>query len=209
MLTYLPKHKNNENPKIYYAPVNEFALEEAKTKIIEVLDEALETNIISREEYSEMNPEHKEPAKFDCNYKVHKANIENNIPPVRPIISGSGSLTENISICLDHHIKDLATNHDTYLQGTPHFLRVIDKVKKGPKLQTNAMIVTSDVGGAYLNIPHEDGSNCLHEALEERSDKIIPSSFLVKLMGLIQNYNIFEFYDGQLWKPWAYIQPHP
>ena len=86
--------------------------------------------------------------------------------------------------------------HDTYL----HFLRVIDEVNKGPKLQINAMLVTSDVEGAYLNIPHEDRNNGLNEALEERSDKNIPSSFLVKLLDLIQRNNIFEFHDGQLWK---------
>ena len=58
---------------MYYAPVNEFALEDAKTKIIEVLDDALKANIISREEYTEMNPNNKDSAQF---YKVHKANVE-------------------------------------------------------------------------------------------------------------------------------------
>ena len=62
------------------------------------------------------------------------------------------------------------------------------------------MLVTSDIIGAYHNIPQDDGSDCLNEALEERTDKNIPSQFLVKLMDLIQKYNIFEFHDGQLWK---------
>ena len=154
----------------------------------------------SQEEFAEMNPDDKDPAKFPCNYKVHKANNDDKIPPVRSIISSSGSITENISIYLDHHIKDLSTKHSTYLQDTPHFLRVIEKVNKGPKLPKNAMLVTADITGAYKNIPHEDGNNCLHEELEERSDKTIPSAFLVKLLDLIQKYNIFEFHDGQLWK---------
>ena len=135
-----------------------------------------------------------------CNFKVHKKNNHDNIPPVRPIISGSGAITENISLYVDHHIKDLATKHKSYLQDTPHFLRVIDKINQGPKLPINAVLVTSDIIGAYLNIPHEDGINCLNEVLEERDDKTIPSNLLVKLMELIQNYNIFEFHDEQLWK---------
>ena len=57
------------------------------------------------------------------------------------------------------------------------------------------MIVISDVIGAYQNIPHEDGSDCLAEALEERTNKSIPSSFIVTLMNLVQKYNIFEFHD--------------
>ena len=58
-----------------------------------------------------MNTEDKDPAKFYCNFKVHKQNEHNDIPPVRAIISGSGSITENISIYLDHHIKHTATEH--------------------------------------------------------------------------------------------------
>jgi hypothetical protein len=73
-------------------------------------------------------------------------------------------------------------------------------MNQGKRLPKNAMLVTADLTGAYLNIPHDDGINCLTEILEEREDKTIPTSFLVKLMELIQDYNIFEFHDGQLWK---------
>ena len=62
------------------------------------------------------------------------------------------------------------------------------------------MLVTLDVTGAYHNIPQDDGSDCLMEALEERVEKQIPSEFIVKLMDLVQKHNIFEFNDGQLWK---------
>ena len=46
LLTSLPNQNSEEAPKMSYSPVNEFALEDAKTKIIEVLDEALEAKII-------------------------------------------------------------------------------------------------------------------------------------------------------------------
>ena len=62
------------------------------------------------------------------------------------------------------------------------------------------MLVTVDNTGGYVNILHDDGSQCLHEALEEREDKTIPSEVIVKLMDLIKKHNIFEFHDGQLWK---------
>ena len=62
------------------------------------------------------------------------------------------------------------------------------------------MLVTADITGAYLNILHEDGDDCLFKALKERNDKTIPSSLLVKFLDLIQKYNIFEFHDGQVWK---------
>ena len=147
-----------------------------------------------------MDPEDKNPSKFYCIFKVHKAHEHKETPPPRPIVSGSGSITENISLYVEHHIKQIATQHVTYLQGTPHFLRIIEILNKGSKLPKNAMIVTSDVIGAYQSIPHEDGSDCLAEDLEDRAEKTIPSSFIVTLMNLVQKYNIFEFHDGMLWK---------
>ena len=90
--------------------------------------------------------------------------------------------------------------HTSYLQDTPHFLRVLNKMNNGPNLPKNAMLVTSDIIGACHNIPQDNGSQCLLETLEEREDKTVPSDFLVKLMDLIQKHIIFEFHDGQLWK---------
>ena len=53
--------------------------------------------------------------------------------------------------------------------------------------------------GAYQNIPQKDGLLSLHEALEERPCKDVPSSFITNLMELIQTCNIFEF-NKDLWK---------
>ena len=60
------------------------------------------------------------------------------------------------------------------------------------------MLVTSDVIGAYHNIPQDDKSQCLLETSEQRDDKTVPSEVLVKLMDLMQKHNIFEFHDGKI-----------
>ena len=70
-----------------------------------------------------MDPENKNPSTFYCTFKAHKPHTEGTAPPERPTISGSGSLTENPSLFIEHHIKGLANKHPTYLQDTPHFLR--------------------------------------------------------------------------------------
>ena len=114
---------------------------------------------------------------------------------MRPIVSGSGSITENISIYVEHCIKEIATHHKSYLQDTPHLLRIIEKMNKGPRLPENAMAVSLDVIGAYQNIPQEDGLDWPHEALEERPSKDIPSDFIKNLMELVQTCNLFEFND--------------
>ena len=69
-----------------------------KNKIQATLKEALEETIITKDEFNAVNPEEKNPSKFYCNFKVHKETEHNTVPPVRAIISGSRSITENISL---------------------------------------------------------------------------------------------------------------
>ena len=56
--------EEEENPKLYYEPVIEFALENSKNIIIDTLKEPFENNIITKEEFSIMNPKEKNASKF-------------------------------------------------------------------------------------------------------------------------------------------------
>ena len=53
-----------------------------------------------------------------------------------------------------------------------------------------------DITGAYTNIPQEDGTACLEEALNEREDQTFPSAFIAKIMKLILKHNLFEFHSS-------------
>ena len=69
-----------------------------------------------------MNPDVKSAAKFYMTFKVHKENEHGKAPPERPICSGCGSMFENVSKYIEHHIKEIGTTHTTYLQDTPEML---------------------------------------------------------------------------------------
>ena len=125
--------EDESSPKMYYKKEDEFALERAKRHITSKLKEALDNNIISKDEFQAMDPEDKNPSKFYCLFKVHKEHPHKEAPPPRPIISGSGSITEQMSLYVEHHIKNISTQHAAYLQDTPHFLRIIDKINKENK----------------------------------------------------------------------------
>ena len=183
----------------YYQQIADIELDVSKKKIKEILDEGFENKIISKEELNAMDPRDQNPAKFYCIFKVHKNHVPPETPPVRPIISGSGSITENVGVFIEHHIKEISSKHKSYLKDTPHLLRIIDKINKGPTLPENSILSTTDIIGAYQNIPQNDGLECLQEVLEERQIKEIPSSYLVKLMELVQKHNLFIFHDS-LWK---------
>ena len=66
------------------------------------------------------------PGKFYEIFKVHKSHTPGVAPPERPIISGLGSVTENIALFVENYLKELANKHNSYLQDTPDFLRMVE-----------------------------------------------------------------------------------
>ena len=163
----------------YYTIVNEIAVGNAKRVIRSTIKEGLDKNIISQSEYIAMNADDKDPARLYCNFKVHKEHAHKQPPSPRPIICGSESLTESIGKFLEHHIKDIANKHKSYLQDNPDFLRNINQINKGPRLKENTLLVTIDAIGLFTNIVHEEGLQCLKEALEKRNDPKVPTNLLL------------------------------
>ena len=181
--------------KQYYLRVNDIELERTKTKIRNVVQEGLDKEILSKEEYDAMLADDKDAAKLYCTFKVHKDHEPMTAPPPRPIVSGSGSTTENIAAFVDHHIKKISKQHHSYLQDTPDFLRYINKINCGPALEDDQILVTWDVEGLYNNIPHDEGLESLEEGLEKRKNPEIPTDYLIKLMDIILRNNLFNFHD--------------
>ena len=109
--------------------------------------------------------------KFYILYKEHKECTAPNTPPERPIISCSGSFTENIGVYVDSHLKPLANTHDSFLQDTPHFLREVEELNHSGKIRNSDVLVTLDVSSLYTNIDQHEGLEAVSEALEEISVK--------------------------------------
>ena len=85
-----------------------------------------------------MEPEGKNAAKLYCTFKVHKPHTVMTFPPERPIVSAKGSVMENASHFVEHNIKDHGTQHPSYIQDTPDFLRHLQEINKEGKLPEDA-----------------------------------------------------------------------
>ena len=72
---------------------------------------------------------------------------------LRPIVSGCGGPTENISQLVDLHLKPHAPKITSYLRDSGHLISIIERTP----IPTNCTLATIDVKSLYLNIPHEDG----------------------------------------------------
>ena len=191
-LTSLQGNEEGED-KPFYIKVDETKLNEAKAKLTNIIQEAFDNRIISKEELNAMDPKDRVPGRFYCTFKVHKDHKEGEAPPERPIISGSNSITENASLFVEHHIKELGNKHESFLKDTPHFLREIEMINEEQKLPKNAILVTMDVSALYTNIPQSEGVECVEEELNKRTNPKVPTGFLTRVLEFILKYNIFEF----------------
>ena len=194
-------HLKSKTPdgESYYLPVNQSALNVANNKLSKLLQEGLENEYITKEEYDAMLGSNMNPGKFYSIFKVHKEHKQGDLPPVRPIVSGCGSMLENAGVFVEHHIKEHATKHESFIQDTPDFLRHINKLNSENILQENTLLVTIDAIGCYMNIPQDEGVKCVEKVLEERSNQEVPSGFIARLLELILKYNIFEI-DEELYQ---------
>ena len=76
----------------YYKKVVKGVLTEAKEKILNILKEGFNNEILSKEEYLAMSPGDNEiPGRLYATFKVHKKYDHGKSPPLRPIVSYSGT----------------------------------------------------------------------------------------------------------------------
>jgi len=149
-----------------------------------------------------MLPKEKGPGRFYELFKVHKAYEPGTLPPERPIVSASGSLTENLSLYVDHHLKGFVPKIETYLKDTGAFLRHIEEINENQDMLDGSVFpVSLDVSALYLNIPSEDGITAVKKVLSSLGTKI-HTKFIIDLLRIVLECNIFE-YDEEL-----YLQKH-
>ena len=181
----------------FYSKVEPKALEKTINKIQLVLQEAENNNIISKQEKDAMNPAECSAGKFYLNFKVHKTHDK--IPPARPIVSHCGSVTSNIGKFVEFHLNEPATEHPSYLQDTPDFIRKIEEINQKGKLPKNAIIATFDVTNLFTIIPQEEGIQHSREALNKRINPSVPTELIFSLLEIVLSDTIFQF-SGQNYK---------
>ena len=184
----------------YYVRATEQELKVAKKRISSVLENAKTKKWITQQEYRAMDPSECGVGKFYQLSKVHKDFPEGSIPPGRPIISGNGSITEQISKYVDHHTRDIVKKLPTYIEDTRDFLNICEEINSEGGIPNDAIIVTIDVTALYTNICREDAVLAMSKALHSRPDTTIPpTQFLLDLLDLVFTCNFFEF-DKNLYR---------
>ncbi|CAN2389486.1 hypothetical protein PRIEUP_LOCUS5899, partial [Pristimantis euphronides] len=165
-------------------PTNDYLKE-----LYELLEWGFEIGVISKKERDFLKSKFPTMAFFYFLPKIHK-NLEN--PPGRPIISGIGSLTANISSYLDTFLQRFVIALPSYLRDTGHLLNIL----KDQEWKENYLWASLDVKSLYSNIDHGLGIEAVKNFL--RGDPLMPirqQDFLLDLLRFVLTHNYFSFED--------------
>ena len=113
-------------------------------------------------------------------------------PPGRPIVSGIGTLTENMSSFIDSILQRLMQCIPSYIKDTTEFINKLASVKTIPP---DVLLVTMDVTSLYTNIPHVDGVDACSKFLNDHCVTDISTDSICSLISFILAHNNFVFDD--------------
>ena len=125
--------------------------------------------------------------KFYLLPKIHKSSSK---VPGRPVISSCGMPTEKITEFLDHHLKPLMKQGESYIKETGDFLEKLKRVEGIPK---GAILVTTDVVGLYPSVPHDGDLEIPRKQFDKFKNKMVPKEEIIKMADFVLKNNIFEF----------------
>ena len=179
------KHLDNRS---HYTSLDSDPTSDFSEQIQLTLDDMKAREHLSIKAHKFLSPTNAKPARFYLLPKIHKPGN-----PGRPILSGNGSPTENISLFVDHHIKPLVPLAPSYIHDTPDFLRKLEDIKE--QIPETAIIGTFDVSSLYTNIPFDEGITASCEALAQSGHTNPPISDIKSLMSHVLTKNNFTFSD--------------
>lgn len=97
---------------------------------------------ISKGTYEFIRTKHPRVATFYSLTKIHKLQ---NPPPGQPIVSGNGSIAENLSRVVDTYLQPYVVSLPSFVKDTIHLLQIID----GVIISDDSILVGIDVEALY------------------------------------------------------------
>ena len=186
-------------PKPYYRPTCAEHLHNLRGKAQALVEEGVREGFIHPGDASFMIPDEAKPGRYYGLAKVHKPRqtwpqvTQGRCPPLRPVVSGSGTVSEGISHWVDEKAKSEVKKLPTFLEDTRHLLQMIQQENQRGPQPPGTVPVTLDIIGMYTNVPYEEGLQAFAKLMEQRDNKEVPTWFLVKLMRFVAESSIFVF----------------
>ena len=192
--TYLDE---NSNRKPYYeSDISEATLKLHLLEVKDLIQEGVNEGVIHKDDVPFMMPSKPTAGRLYGLVKDHAPQSKwlfDKIPPLRPVVSMSGSNTEGLSHWVDEQAKAEVHKLPSYVEDTRHLLQIFQETNETKRQPAHAIPVVMDITNMYGNIPWEDGNIAFQEAMDQREDLSIPTSFIMKVLSVVLSRNVFEF----------------
>ena len=108
----------------------------------------------------------------------------------RTVISNFGTSTEKISEFLDHQLKPILKQGNSYTNDTGNFL---EKLRAIGEITKTAILVPAYVVGLYPSISHDERLTVLQNQYNKFIGKIVSTEDIIKMAEFLLKNNLFEF----------------
>ena len=186
-----------EQPK--YPPATKQQLKAEWRLLKSLVEEGVREGYIGEKDGKVAMPREPTAARLYGNPKVHKPIREDlGIPPLREIVSCAGSNTEGLGKLVDYYTRPVDEACSSYLQDTPHLLRLIEEINiDGPQPQ-GTYIFSLDVVALYPSVPTHKGPNVMKKRLLMAGKPAKLVDWLTKCTKALLETNTFV-YDDKLY----------
>lgn len=130
-----------DNPE-WYRPIPRSLIDSFTEDLYGLVDDAYYYGILDKHTWEYVRISQPREATFYALPKVHKKSRK---PPGRPIVSGRGCLTDNLSKFVDNQLRPLVEDFPSHIKDTIHFLQMLD----GLHIDGQTILVAIDLE-AYL-----------------------------------------------------------
>jgi hypothetical protein len=150
------------------------------------LNDLFNSKNISKQIYKALLPDvNNKIGKFRILAKLHKKDFA-----IRPIINCKNHFTEKISIFIDHLLKPIIENSESYLKDSQNLLQIVNNLT----LSDNLELYSCDFSTLYTNIKLDDALYYTMFSLVNKIDSIYVTPYgLYELLKLVLYNNVFSY----------------
>ena len=175
---------------LFYQPVPKFPQAAIEQQLQNILVEFSPILRPHKALYRYLTPKSQstQPPKFYGIPKIHKE--YNRLPPIRPIVSHSGSLLCASATFIDHVLQPLAHSYDDYLHNSTTLISSLQSLC----LPDDAILVTIDVESLFPSIPQDECLSIVYNEMFSKAKLLLfDPNLIIKLLHININSNYFEF----------------
>ena len=108
----------------------------------------------------------------------------------RPVVSQCGTFGARLSTYIDYTLQALTTTVFSYVKNSQEVIRKLQQHRPFPK---ESKVLTLDAESMYTNIDPHEGIKTVKKYIQQYSNNLPNTNFIIQLLELLMNNNIFQF----------------